>query len=216
MGLFDRMYSSKNQEPTQLQYDEGCVRCGKLKFDYNSYHDEYACDDCGWTMGEKPTGEIEIREKDVDTKGEKPPNEGKYESDSQDMPLEEMNKIVQEYGSAMVNCGPPPGGVADASKLPYPKSKIKKAIIQALQLDDAPEMATSLKGGYTQLSDWQEGVGDANIGLDLSTFGVDMDTSERAEAFLKRQSQMEEWKAKVDSELGSLRADLLKLGLWEE
>jgi hypothetical protein len=44
------------------------------------------------------------------------------------MPLEEMNEIVQEYGSAMVNCGPPPGGVADVSKLPYPKSKIKKAV----------------------------------------------------------------------------------------
>lgn len=216
MGLFDRIYSIKNQEPAQLQYDEGCVRCGKLRFDYDPYYDEYVCDDCGWTMSEKPNGEIEIREKDVAVNGEQPLNDGKYESDSQDMPLEEMNKIVQEYGSAMVNCGPPPGGVADASKLPYPKLKIKKAIIQALQLADDPGMATSLKGGYTQLSDWQEGVGDANVGLDLSQFGVDMDTSERAEAFLKRQSQMEEWKDKVDSELGSLRADLIKLGLWEE
>ncbi len=216
MGLFDRMYSIKKQEPTQLQYDEGCVRCGKLRFDYDPYHDEYVCDDCGWAMGEKPNGEIEIKEKDVAVNGEQSPYKGKDESESQDMPLEEMNKIVQEYGSAMVNCGPPPGGVADVSKLPYPKSKIKKAIIQALQLDDDPEMATSLKGGYTQLSDWQEGVGDANVGLDLSTFGVDMDTNERAEAFLKRQSQMEEWKDKVDSELDSLRADLIKLGLWEE
>ena len=216
MGLFDRIYSIKNQEPTQLQYDEGCVKCGKSRFDYDPYHDEYVCDDCGWTMSEKPNGEIEIREKDVAVNGEQPLNDGKYESDSQDMPLEEMNKIVQEYGSAMVNCGPPPGGVADASKLPYPKLKIKKAIIQALQLADDPGMATSLKGGYTQLSDWQEGVGDANVGLDLSTFGVDMDTNERAEEFLKRQSQMEEWKDKVDIELDSLRADLIKLGLWEE
>ncbi len=206
MGLFDRMYSIKNQELTQ-QYDEGCVRCGKLRFDYNSYYDEYICDDCGWTMAEKPNGEIEIIQMDVAASGEQP---------SQDMPVEEMNKIVQDYGSAMVSCGPPPGGVADVSKLPYPKSKIKKAIIQALQTVDAPEMATSLKGGYTQLSDWQEGVGDANIGLDLSTLGVDMDTGEREKAFLERQSQMEEWKDKVNNETHSLRDDLIKLGLWEE
>jgi len=217
MGLFDRMYSIKNQEPTQQQqYDEGCFRCGKLSFDYDSYHDEYVCDDCGWTMGEKPTGEVEIREKDVAVSGEQLPNEGKDESESLEMPLEEMNEIVQEYGSTMVNCGPPPGGVADVSKLPYPKSKIKEAVIQALQLVDDPEIATSLKGGYTQLSDWQEGVGDANIGLNLSAFGVDMDTSERVKAFLKRRSQMEKWKDKVNSEKDSLRDDLIKLGLWEE
>jgi hypothetical protein len=215
MGLFDRMYSINNQKTTQ-QYDEGCFRCGKLRFDYDPYHDEYACDDCGWTMSEKPNGEIEISEKDIAASGEQPPNEVKDEFESQDMPLEEMNKIVQEYGSAMVNCGPPPGGVADVSKLPYPKSKIKKAVIQALQLVDDSVMATSLKGGYTQLSEWQEGVGDANIGLNLSTFGVDMDTSEREKAFLERQNQMKEWKDKVNSELDSLRADLIKLGLWEE
>ncbi|MBT8334653.1 MAG: hypothetical protein HKP41_06685 [Desulfobacterales bacterium] len=215
MGLFDRMYSIKNQETTQ-QYDEGCSRCGKLQFDYDSYFDEYACVDCGWTMSEKPNGEIEINKKNVAASDGQPPNEAKDEFESQDMPLEEMNEIVQEYGSAMINCGPPPGGVADVSKLPYPKSKIKKAVIQALQLADDPIMATSLKGGYTQLSEWQEGVGDANIGLNLSTFGVNMDTSEREKAFLERQSQMKEWKDKVNSEFDSLRADLLKRGLWEE
>jgi len=215
MGLFDRMYSIKNQEPTQ-QYDDGCVRCGKLIFDYDPYRDEYACDDCGWIVSEKPSGEIEVIITDVAADGEQSPNEGKNEIESQDMPLEEMNKIVQEYGSTMVNCGPPPGGVADVSRLPYPKSKIKKAIIQALQLTDDPEMATSLKGGYTQLSDWQEGVGDANVGLNLSTFGVDMTASEMEKAFLKRQSEMEEWKGKVDNEMDSLRDDLIKLGLWEE
>ena len=58
MGLFDRFYPIKNQETTQQQYDEGCFRCGKLLFDYDPYHDEYTCDDCGWIMGEKPKGEL--------------------------------------------------------------------------------------------------------------------------------------------------------------
>jgi hypothetical protein len=35
-------------------------------------------------------------------------------------------------------------------------------------------------------------------------------------AYLERQSQMKEWKDKVNSEFDSLKADLLKLGLWEE
>ncbi len=214
MGLFDRMYSIKNQEPVQ-QYDKGCVRCGKLNLNYNSYYDEYVCDDCGWTMSEKPDGEIEIIKTDIAASGEQPPNDGKDEIVSQDMPLEEMNEIVQEYGSTMINCGPPPGGVADATKLPYPKWKIKKAIIQALQRADDSEIATSLKSGYVHLSDWQESVGDANVGLDLSTFGLDTDTSEREEAFLERQSQMEEWKDQVNNEIDSLRDDLITLGLWE-
>ena len=101
MGLFDRMYSIKKQEPTH-QYDEGCVRCGKLRFDYDPYHDEYVCDDCGWAMGEKPNGEIEIKEKDVAVNGEQSPYKGKDESESQDMPLEEMNKIVQDHND--LNC----------------------------------------------------------------------------------------------------------------
>jgi hypothetical protein len=221
MSLLAKLLSSRQNQSAQTteavqSYADGCVKCGKLRFEYDEYFKEYTCDNCGWSIGEEPNGEVEIIKTNLADNAEKSENKSGDISISEAMPLEEMNKIIQEYGSAMVYKAPPSGGVADVSSLPYPKSQIKKAIIQALYAVDGPEMATSLKDGYVKLSDWQEDVGEQSIGIDLSKFGMILDTDERVDAYLRQESQIEKWKDQVNDEMESLQDDLEKLGLWGE
>jgi hypothetical protein len=221
MSILAKLLSSRQNQAAQTteavqSYADGCVKCGKLRFEYDEYFKDYTCYNCGWTINEEPKGEIEIIKTNLADNAEKSENKAKDSSISQAMPLGEMNKIIQEYGSAMVHKAPPAGGVADESNLPYPKSKIKKAVIQALCAVDGPEMATSLKHGYLKLSDWQEDVGEQSIGIDLSKFGMILDTDERVDAYLEQESQIEKWKNQVNDEMESLQDDLEKLGLWGE
>ena len=221
MSLLAKLLSSRQNQSAQTteaeqSYADGCVKCGKLRFEYHEYFKEYTCDNCGWIISEEPNGEIEIIKTNLADNAEKSENESGDGSIPEAMPLEEMNKIIQEYGTAMVHKAPPSGGVADVSSLPYPKSQIKRAIIQALYAVAGPEMATSLKAGYVKLSDWQEDVGEQSIGIDLSKFGMILDTGERADAYLEQENQIEKWKDQVNDEMESLQDDLEKLGLWGE
>jgi hypothetical protein len=218
MSLLAKLLSSRQNQSAQTteavqSYTDGCVKCGKLRFEYDEYFKEYTCDNCGWTISEEPNGEIEIIKTCLADNAEKSEDKRGDSSISEAMPLEEMNKIIQEYGSAMVYKAPPSGGVADVSSLPYPKSQIKKAIIQALYAVDGPEITTSLKDGYVKLSDWQEDVGEQSIGIDLSKFGMILDTDERVDAYLEQENQIEKWKDQVNDEMESLQDDLEKLGL---
>lgn len=200
---------------SQQSKSDGCVKCGNLSFEYDNYFNEYTCNNCGWTVSEKPNGEIIIKN-EADTTAEKLSGEKNHVNRSQSMSPEEVSIIIREYGDAMDNNAPPPGGVADVSNLPFPKSKIKEAIIKAIQTSDDPEMSKALKIGYIQLSDWQEGVGDTIHGFDfLADASADKSTKEVAELFIKEEGEMEKWREKIKQESLSLKEELVKLGLWE-
>ena len=72
----------------------------------------------------------------------------------------------------MLYHAPTPGCVADAGKLPYPKEKIKYALIIGLKATDDPKMCEMLKFAFIQLADWQEGIGESDKGPDLSKFDL--------------------------------------------
>ena len=187
MSLLNKLLSSRQNvaaevpEPVQPDVD-GCVKCGKLVFEYDEYFNEYTCESCGWTISQEPNGDIEIIKTRVAKNAEKQQDEEADDTLSETMPLEEMNTIVQDYGRAMVHKAPPLGGVADVSKLPHPKSKIKKALIQALNEAEGPELVRSLKDAYLRLSVWQKDVGEQPIGIDLAEFGTIPDLDEQASA----------------------------------
>lgn len=221
MSLLNKLLSGRQNDTTEVpepvQSDvDGCVKCGKLLFKYDEYFEEYTCESCGWMIDEEPNGDIKIIKSNVANNADKQPDEATDDSISQTMPPEEMNKIIQEYGRALVHKAPPLGGVADVSKLPHSKSKIKKALIQALYAVEGPELARSLKDGYVRLSDWQEDVGEQTIGIDLAEFGTISDLDEQASVYLEQEHQIEKWQHEVSSEVESLKDDLKKLDLWEK
>lgn len=123
-------------------------------------------------------------------------------------------RIVQAYGEILESSAPVPGTVADASKLPFPKQQIKDAIVAALRSTDDPQMKEQFKVGYIQLSDWQEGVGETNQGLDLSALDMNQDAKSLAKAVLEQSSGSEKWTAMAQKEQKELKEELLALGLW--
>lgn len=125
-----------------------------------------------------------------------------------------FERIVQAYGKILETSAPVPGTVADANKLPYPKQQIKDAIVAALRCADDPQMKEHLKVGYIQLSDWQEGVGESNQGLDVSTLDMSQDTESLAKAVLEQSSGSKKWTAIAQKEQEALQQELQALGLW--
>lgn len=87
--------------------------------------------------------------------------------------IREAELIISAYGKTLEHLGPTPGAtVADESKLPFPKERIKTAYLTALRASNDPQLRSVLKAGFVSLADFQSGVGNSNAGHDLS--GVDV------------------------------------------
>ena len=103
----------------------------------------------------------------------------------------------------------------DAGSLPHPKELIKQALILALRLETDPKQREVLKGGYIMLSDWQEGVGDQPVGLDVTKMDLNADPKELAKRIHDPLERCVKWAAVAKGEREALKSDLQKLGLWE-
>ena len=77
----------------------------------------------------------------------------------------EAMKIINAYGKAMMDRKSPFG---EASDLPYPKARIKEAIVHGIREGDDPKFREQLKAAYVALSEWQAGFGSRAGAIDLS------------------------------------------------
>lgn len=130
------------------------------------------------------------------------------------MTPEAAQKIVQDYGAALGSSAPAPGCVADVRNLPHSKERIKQALVFALRLTKEPQMREQLKVGYISLADWQEGVGNETVGIDLTKMDLNADPLEMAKRIASQGSVMEKWTPLVQAEREALKSELQKLGLW--
>jgi len=130
------------------------------------------------------------------------------------MPPAVAEKIVQDYGAVLASAASAPGCVTDARKLPHPKERIKQALVFALQMTKEPQMREQLKISYISLADWQEGVGDATVGIDLTKRDPNADPFEIVKRITSQGAVAEKWMPKVKAEQEALKAQLQKLGLW--
>jgi hypothetical protein len=123
-------------------------------------------------------------------------------------------KIVQDFGAVLASAAPAPGCVADVRKLPHSKERIKQALVFALRMTKEPQTREQLKIGYISLADWQEGVGDAAVGIDLTNIDPNPDPVELAKRITSQGAAAEKWMPKVKAEQEVLKAELQRLGLW--
>ena len=81
----------------------------------------------------------------------------------QQMSAQEVQQIVNAYGAAIAG----PGGIVrDVSTLPYPKDRIKQALVAAIKLTPPGAAREQLRSGYVMLGDWQDTrAGDANAAM---------------------------------------------------
>ena len=133
----------------------------------------------------------------------------KDKSTDSTMTFQQAADIAGAYGDVLVSIVP--GAIADASKLPHSKPIIKQALITLLKTNKDPQMIEHLKSSYWLLADWQDGVGQTNIGFDPSSIDITADPVELAKQ-LSAQSGNKEWTEKADKERQQLRAELGDLG----
>jgi len=133
---------------------------------------------------------------------------------SSGMPYTKAVEIAGDYGALLEHGAPVPGTVADITKLPYPKSEIREALIVILQATSDRYMREQLKIAYISLAGWQEGVGCSNIGLDLVNMELSQDPKALVEQVLARGKDYEKWAPIVEAERKRLQSELEELGLW--
>lgn len=126
----------------------------------------------------------------------------------------DLGQIVQAFGKILETAAPAPGTVADANKLPHTKQQIKVAIVAALRSTGDAQIREHLKVAYIQLSNWQEGVGETNRGLDASALDLNQDAESLAKAVLEQSSGSANWPGKAQKEQEALKQELQELGLW--
>ena len=127
------------------------------------------------------------------------------------MSPEAAEKIIQDYGAVLETSAPTPGCVADVDKLPHPKARIKEAIAMMLPLIEDHQLREQLKTGYIWLSNWQEGVGSDQIGLDLMNMSPNSDPLEMAKLITEQDDEMGKWTPIMQAEGEALKAELEKL-----
>jgi hypothetical protein len=125
--------------------------------------------------------------------------------------FDEAREIVGAYGG-ILESGPAPGTVADATELPYPKERIKAALLLLLKMTTDSTMRSHLSSGYVCLADWQPGVGPQRIGVDVGKIDLTQDTATIARQLLADDVGSSEWLRKVKAEQEALVHDLRRLG----
>jgi len=139
---------------------------------------------------------------------------GKRPPHTRDIPMTSAQavKIINAYGGFLEKSAPTLGCVADASKLPFPKVQISEAILVGLSSATDPKMKDMLKAGYLELSNWQEGVGPEDRGIDTSKLGGGTDIEAQARAIRAQAEGMDEWNNLVSAELALRVAQLKEKG----
>ncbi len=126
----------------------------------------------------------------------------------------ETEEILHAYGRVLQQRAMAQVGLMDISELPYPKERIKAAIIVGLRTTDDQQMREMLRAGYVHLAGWQAGVGCQICGTELPNLDMEHDPTELAERILEGGPGYENWRAVVQAEQESLQAELRNLGLW--
>ncbi len=123
---------------------------------------------------------------------------------------------MNAYGKTIEFLAPPPGGVADENKLPFPKARIKSSILLMLK-QATPEQRSVLCSGYLMLADFQPGVGDKDTGIDFSTIDASKMNQEELLALANRIASKPESEKRLEEIAGKERAqfeqDMRSLGL---
>lgn len=124
-----------------------------------------------------------------------------------EMTVARARAIVSAYG-AILEKGPVPGTVADASELPFPKETIKRALILLLRKTEDPTLREQLKSGYTFLAEWQTGVGPVRLGPDVTNYDLSQGALAIAKKHEAEADAVEKWLAVADAEREMLAREL--------
>jgi len=114
-----------------------------------------------------------------------------------------LHEIVQAY-LRQLDADPPDGRIVDTRKLPYPKAKIKQALMHELTSVERSVQSTELISAMVRLSSYQEGVGKDDVAALGGESTLNMGPEELEHMADKMASHMERYnrfKPAVDAEM---------------
>jgi hypothetical protein len=123
--------------------------------------------------------------------------------------LSEVEKIVHAYAAAVLSRK---STISDASELPYPKAKIKAALIVAMLVTKDAKMREQLKSSFVSLADWQEGIGPGPHAFETTKADLD-DPMAAAKRVAAAGPSFTAIPATVAAEAGALLDELRALGV---
>ena len=98
--------------------------------------------------------------------------------------------VIRAMGKFIETNSPGPMCVADEKKLPFPKERIRQAIIIALLTKPNPKEKELLKYLYLEIASWQPSVGEKDVGFDDSLLDMSkLNTNEALIAHAKLVSE---------------------------
>jgi hypothetical protein len=128
----------------------------------------------------------------------------------QKMSLAEAQKIVNTYGKAQLALR---SVVSDVSQLPYPKARIKEALIIAIAGTRDATIRGNLKAAYVSLADWQEGGEIGSFPVEVGSKQLKADPLLVAKGIAAAGSTFTDIPARVAAEAQALAGELKALGL---
>lgn len=145
---------------------------------------------------------------------------GRKQTKQESQTTQILYNIVNRYGAFMQSSAfPAPFCVADTKKLPYEKETIKGAFILLMRLCEDPKRKELLKYGYVSLANFQDGVGETDLGLDLEKLpkvkDIDFNDGKTVAAIIKEAHVMthsaDKFKEKVEQERLVLEKDVTEI-----
>jgi len=134
-------------------------------------------------------------------------------SSTHSVTLKDAVEIIQAYAKCLENRALSTSVVTDSNKLPCSKEEIKAALLVAMNANIDPAQKKHLATGYVQLADFQSGVGDKVVGLDISNIDIDADGVDAlAEQVSQSQQDFDSWTLRIDAEQKLLLEELKKAG----
>ncbi|MFC1542892.1 hypothetical protein ACFL4M_03280 [Pseudomonadota bacterium] len=136
-----------------------------------------------------------------------------YSQDSE-MALKDAVEIIQTYAKCLEERAVSASIVTDLNELPCSKEEIKSALIVAMNEKHIdPIQRRYLATGYLQLADYQSGVGDRLIGIDVSTIDIDKENVDAlANQVAQSRQEFDSWKPIVEEEQKQLLDELKDAG----
>ena len=124
------------------------------------------------------------------------------------MSVQEAQTIMQHYSKFMQTNSPAIGHVADSQKLPYSKKKIKEALIIAITNIPDPQAKSALSIADVHLANWQDGVGNEDVGMSLMDINPEGDVNNLIDGVLSKGNKDGSWEAKVMNDAKKLEQEI--------
>ena len=101
--------------------------------------------------------------------------------------------------------------MADASRLPHPKTELKLALLLCLAEAHDDMMREHLEAGYLMLSAFQEGVGGESVGERFADMDLEASPEQIAATLERKHHQAAPWRRRSEEELQRLQLELDQL-----